>query len=224
MKTGVCNLETGSSPRLVLQRWCWAHSDFSMSLSPKSSPSQREGSSMVLLVARGEGVLQDLSKTPLPTYPHGSGNLILQAGWMSWFSVLQKRLAPSLPSQERAKRSGNPSALCTVAINMSHKPATGTLLPPITRQNCIGGEVVGFPRNNLCCTGNAWTGRKPAPLRNGTVQSYQWNTGNNSVHLQILYNIIVFFACVCGTAILSLFHFWALQRLSSSSCFRWYLR
>lgn len=85
---------------------------------------------MVLLEEKGSlGVLQDLSKAPLPPRPHESSNLVLQAGGMSGFSVLQKRLAPPSPSQERAKRSGSPSELCTVAMSMSRKPAIGILLP-----------------------------------------------------------------------------------------------
>lgn len=87
---------------------------------------------MVLLEEKGSlGVLQDLSKAPLPPCPPENSNSVLQAGGMSRFSVLQKRLAPSSPSQERAKRSGSPSELCTVAMNMSHETAIGILLPLI---------------------------------------------------------------------------------------------
>lgn len=130
-------------------------------------------------------------------------NLMKAATWYS----KQGHLAPSLPFQERAKRPGSPSELCTVAMNISFKPATGILLPPIAQQNCIGGEAVDFPRSALCCTGDAWTSIKPAPSRNGRVQSCHVNTTNESAYLQVLQNIINFFAYVCGTAISFLFHF-----------------
>lgn len=151
------------------------------------------------------GVLQDLSKAHVP--PHGSSNFILQAGGMSRFSGLRKHLTPSLLSQERAKRSGSPSERCAVAMDMSRKPEVGILLPPITWHHRMGGEVVDFPKNALCCTEDVWTGRKLAPLRNKRVQSYHWNPGNNNGHLQVLYDIILFFACVCDIAIFFLLHF-----------------
>lgn len=60
MKRGVCSLETGCSPGLVLQRWCWAHTVTStQACLLEASPSPREESAVALLVTK-----EELSRSP----------------------------------------------------------------------------------------------------------------------------------------------------------------
>lgn len=93
---------------------------------------------------------------------------------MSWFSVLQKHLAPSSPSQERAKRSGSSSELCTVAVNMSPKPAIGVWLPLIAWQSCFRGEVV--VSQEAPCAAQVMRGQTESLLYRGTGE-YKAITG-----------------------------------------------
>ena len=180
---------------------------------------------MVLLVTRVEGHPRSPPgpQQCSPTYP---------SSWEQQLDTPSRRDVPILCSSEvpcpliTITRQGEEVRQPLWALRHSnvHEPQTRrVLLPPIAWQNRIRREVADFPRNALCCTGNAWQAEKLLHWGTGEYKAITRTLGRIVLTFRSSIILLCFFAFLCVIAISFSFHFWALQRLSSSSCFRWYL-
>lgn len=139
---------------------------------------------------------------------------------------LQKNLVPSSPLQEGQR--GQAASLTSAPLQrVQASTRNRTLLPAITGQNHVGGEVVAFPTNASYCTA---TREQAENMFSWGMGYYSGITGALGIMLftfrpfkMLLYCLHVYVA-LPYSFFFFWSHFWPLQRFSSSSCFRWCLR